>query len=82
MELLSDSEVIDILRKESEEYRRLEEEHKNLEEMLSEIDKRKFLSTEEEIERKRIQKQKLLKKDRMAEIIRDYKRQMFQGVIN
>jgi len=53
---------------------RLNEEHKDLENLLEEFDNKRYLTSEEEIERKRIQKQKLLKKDRMAELIRNYKK--------
>ena len=38
------------------------------------MDKKVYLTPEEEIERKRIQKLKLSRKDRMAELIRDYKK--------
>jgi len=72
---LKDSEIIDILRKENEEFRRLEEEHRRLEEALAEIDRKRFLTSDEEIERKRIQKQKLRNKDLMAEMIRHYRQQ-------
>jgi len=42
--------------------------------VLAEIDKKVHFTPEEEVERKRIQKLKLVKKDRMAEIIREYKK--------
>ncbi|MBI4684029.1 MAG: DUF465 domain-containing protein [Nitrospirae bacterium] len=70
----NEQEIAEILSRESEEYKKLGEEHKNLEIMLTEIDRKLHLTTEEEVERKRIQKLKLLKKDRMAEIIRDYRK--------
>ncbi len=69
-----DSEIKEILKKQNEEYRRLCEEHRQLDEVLAEMNKNKYVTPEEEIERKKIQKQKLLKKDRMAEIIREYKK--------
>lgn len=68
-----DSEIVEILRVQNEEYRKLYEEHKKLKLTLSEINKSKYISPEEEVERKKIQKQKLMKKDRMAEIVREYK---------
>jgi len=40
---------------------------------LLEIDKKVYLTPEEELERKKMQKQKLLKKDLMAEMIREFK---------
>jgi len=70
-----DNDVIHHLSREDEEYRRLKEEHRKLEEALAEMSKRRHLTVEEEMERKRIKKEKLIKKDRMAEIIRRYKEQ-------
>lgn len=70
---MKEQEIVEFLKKENEEFRRLSEEHRNLDEFLVEIDSRRYLTPEEEIERKNIQKQKLLRKDRMAELIRKYK---------
>jgi uncharacterized protein YdcH (DUF465 family) len=74
---LKEQEVIESLSKENEEFRKLVEEHHHLEGLLVEIDKKVYLTTEEEVERKKIQKQKLIKKDRMAELIRDFKKGRF-----
>ncbi len=71
---MEDQEVIESLAKVNEEFRKLAEEHHSLEGLLAEIDKKVYLTPEEEVERKKIQKQKLLKKDRMAELIRDFKK--------
>jgi len=70
---LKEQEIVEFLKNENEEFRRLSEEHRNLDEFLVEIDSRRYLTPEEEIERKNIQKQKLFRKDRMAELIRKYK---------
>ncbi len=64
--------IVALLRNENEEYLKLEKEHLKLENFLKEINKRKHITPEEEIERKKIQKQKLFVKDRMAEMIRNY----------
>lgn len=48
------------------EVQRLEREHNELKARLSELNSRLYLSPEEEIERKTIQKLKLLKKDQLA----------------
>ena len=69
---MGEQEVIAKLHAENEEYRALEAEHKALERALDEMNKRLHLSPEDEMERKTIQKQKLAKKDRMAELIRKY----------
>jgi uncharacterized protein YdcH (DUF465 family) len=71
---LKENDVVEILKKENEEFRKLTEEHKSLDSLLSEIDSRRYLTPEEEIERKNIQKQKLFKKDRMAELVREYRK--------
>ncbi len=73
---LKDSEIAEILKRENEEYRRLYEEHRNLEQILAELNKNKYLAPMEEIKRKDIQKQKLAKKDRMAELIREYRNKL------
>ena len=49
-----------------EEITRLDREHRELKARLSELNARLYLSPDEEIERKTIQKLKLVKKDRLA----------------
>lgn len=71
---MKEQEIVDKLKKENEEFKKLSEEHRNLDGLLTEIDNKRYLTTEEEVERKRIQKLKLLRKDRMAELIREYKK--------
>ena len=58
------------LRSENQEYQRWEHEHKQLENTLMTFEVHRYLSPEEEIERKRIQKLKLAAKDRMMDIVR------------
>ena len=69
---MDEQAVIEKLRHENEEYRTLEEEHRSLKHALEDMNKRLHLSPDEEMERKRMQKQKLAKKDRMAEILRQH----------
>lgn len=71
---MKEQEIVDSLTRENIEFKKLMEEHHSLEDMLSEIDKKIYLTSEEEIERKKLQKQKLLKKDKMAELIRDFRK--------
>lgn len=70
---MKELEIIELLKKENEEFRRLLEEHRGLDMLLTEIDNKRYLTPEEELERKKIQKQKLLRKDRIAELVREYK---------
>jgi len=66
-------DIIEDLKKEDKEFSQLLKEHEDLEQKLEEINKLKFLTPEQEIEKKRIQKLKLKGKDRMAEIISTYR---------
>ncbi len=61
------------LRSENQEFKKWEEEHHKLEVTLAGIDSHPYLTPEEEVERKRIQKLKLATKDKMMEMIRRYK---------
>ena len=70
---MKEQEIIEKLLKENEEFKKVSEEHHQLDGLLTEIDKKVYLTPEEEIERKKLQKQKLAKKDRLAEMIRDFK---------
>lgn len=71
---MKEQEIVESLKKENAEFVKLMEEHHNLEGVLAEIDKKMYLTPEEEVERKKLQKQKLMKKDRMAELIRDFRK--------
>ena len=71
---MKEREIVEFLKQENDEFKKLSEEHRSLDVLLAEIDSKRFLTSEEEVERKKLQKQKLLKKDRMAELVRDYKK--------
>jgi uncharacterized protein len=71
---LKEREIVEFLKKENDEFKKLSEEHRSLDVLLAEIDSKRYLTSEEEVERKKLQKQKLLKKDRMAELVRDYRK--------
>jgi uncharacterized protein YdcH (DUF465 family) len=58
------------LRSENQEFQRWEQEHKKLEDTLLTFEVHRYLTPEEEIERKRVQKLKLAAKDRMMDIMR------------
>lgn len=61
------------LRSENSEFQKWEQEHRKLENSLMTFEEHRYLTPEEEVERKRIQKLKLAAKDRMMEIIRRMK---------
>ena len=58
------------LRTENPEYQKWEQEHRKLEDTLMAFEPYRYLTPEQEVERKRIQKLKLAAKDRMMDIIR------------
>jgi uncharacterized protein YdcH (DUF465 family) len=55
----------------NEDFRRLYEEHEKYERQLNELDRNRYLTPEQEIQRKTIQKLKLNGKDRMSLMIRE-----------
>ena len=55
------------------ELRRYYEEHVELKQQLDGLRQKSYLTEEEELEQKRIQKQKLAGKDRMMEILARYR---------
>ncbi len=71
---MKEQEIVAKLLQENEEFRKVSEEHHTLDGVLAEMDKKVYLTPEEEIERKKLQKQKLLKKDMLAEMIRLFKK--------
>ena len=62
--------LMEKLRVENPEFQKWEQEHNKLERSLMSFESHRYLTAEEEVERKRIQKLKLAAKDRMMEIIR------------
>jgi len=56
-----------------EGFRRLYEEHQECERRLAEITQKSLLSQEDEMEEKRLKRQKLSLKDRMAELLRQHR---------
>lgn len=51
------------------EFRSLVREHRMLDDKLKEFDRKVYLTAEEEMERKRLQKLKLVKKDQIAKML-------------
>lgn len=70
---MTEQEVIETLKRENEEFRKLYQEHRELDLTLAELDKKHYLSPEEETEIHRMKKEKLYKKDKIVEHIRNYK---------
>ena len=60
---------------ENSDFRRLMEEHIEFENKLEEYNKKAYLTPEEELERKKIQKLKLMGKDKMEVILSNYRKE-------
>ncbi len=71
--MLTDDRIAGLLRTSSVEFRELEESHHRLDAELADLQKRHVLTPQEELLKKQIQKEKLAKKDKMAELIRQYR---------
>jgi uncharacterized protein len=65
--------LIEHLKEINPEFRQLLEEHLLYEHQLEEFNKLRYLSSEQELEKKRVQKIKLRGKDRMAELLKEHK---------
>jgi hypothetical protein len=68
-----ESALIEHLKQTNPEYRQLTEEHLRYERQLEKLNNLRFLTSEQEMEKKQVQKIKLRGKDRMAEILNEYK---------
>ena len=67
-----DEALIERAKRENDEFRHLLEEHQKYEVQLASYNALLFLTSAQEVERKRLQKLKLQGKDRMIAIIRQY----------
>ena len=72
MELREIELIVSLLDKD-QELKQCYEEHQELEKKLQRYQHRAHLSSMEELEKKRLQKLKLLRKDRIMEILRRYR---------
>ncbi|MBI3355400.1 MAG: YdcH family protein [Nitrospirae bacterium] len=76
--MLTEDVIAERLRESNTEFRELEASHHRLDLELNELQKRHVLTPAEELEKKRMQKEKLAKKDKLAELIRLYREQGLQ----
>ena len=65
--------LIEHLKQTNPEFRQLTEEHLRYERQLEEFNHLRYLTSEQELEKKQVQKMKLWGKDRMAEILKEHK---------
>jgi uncharacterized protein YdcH (DUF465 family) len=69
-----DEELVKALAPEHTVLRRLYEKHSRLKAEVDELTSRPHLTTEEELRRRELQKQKLAEKDKIARILDEYRR--------
>ncbi len=77
--MLTDSMIAEQLRRSSHEFRTVEEAHHRLDLELIDLQKRHVLTPVEEQSKKHLQKEKLAKKDKMAELMRVYREHDLQS---
>ncbi len=68
----TDLALIERVKQENAEFRRLFEDHQDYEVQLVSYDEMRYRTSEQELARKRLQKLKLLGKDRMLAILSQY----------
>ncbi len=73
---LADPQVRNILLDESEVFRGLAEEHAGFESRLDELTSKHLPTEQERIEETQIKKHKLILKDQMAALMRDYREKL------
>jgi len=76
--MLTEEVIVEQLRQSSTEFRELEASHHRLDFELNELQKRHVLTPSEELEKKRMQKEKLAMKDKLAGLIRLYRERGLQ----
>ena len=69
-----DTAIVEQAKRDNDEFRQLLEEHEAYEVQLLNFMESGYLSSEQEVERKRLQKLKLAGKDRMMEILSQYEK--------
>ena len=71
---LSEQEIVRELLDSDDEFKKLHKQHQEMERVLAQFEGKYYLSPSEEIEVKRLKKEKLLRKDEMYRKIYQYKR--------
>jgi uncharacterized protein YdcH (DUF465 family) len=74
----TDAEIKKILKTQNREFNKLVEQHSEYEKRLDDLEKRAYLNQDENMEVKKLKKQKLIIKDKMEAMIRNY-RKSFEG---
>ncbi len=69
----NDLQLIQVHINQDKELATLYEEHRGYERLLAKLDNKLFLTPKEELQRKELQKKKLIGKDRIEDILRKYR---------
>ncbi len=72
--MVNDEPLVSRLKSENEAFRKWLDMHSKLEAKLNELNRLKYLTSKENLEKKRLQKEKLYAKDRMHLILNEHKR--------
>ncbi len=75
--MLKDEDIIEMLVKEDEDFKILVENHRDLDNNIKELDSKVYLLPAEKLERRRLSKMKLQKKDRIAKFVSEYRKKLF-----
>lgn len=68
-------QLLDKVQNDNDEFKKLYAEHNSLKQKVVELNKLKFLSADQELEKKKHQKEKLKAKDRLEQILAEYEAQ-------
>jgi hypothetical protein len=73
---MTDEECVDALLQESEDFRRIKEEHAWFHRKVEKLDAKPYLTPAEKVQRGEFKKRKLLLKDRMEQMLAEYRRRV------
>lgn len=73
---MTDQEIVKVLAEENEQFKKIADEHRSLEKQLEKLRSKSRLTNEEDTEKKNIKKLKLKKKDQMAMLVMEYRKNM------
>ena len=71
--MVVEEELVEIICKENKEFKKLWDNHYELKDKIQEFEKMKYLTPEEELERKKLKKIKLKEKDLIMQMVSEYR---------
>jgi uncharacterized protein YdcH (DUF465 family) len=73
---MEEKKIKELLLKQNEEFRKAFDQHKKLEKKLVKFQTKNFLSEQEKVEERQLNKKKLVLKDKMYSLMTEYKRSL------